>query len=143
MLDCQMLIIFFSLITLVASSDNTIVWNCKESQVQNFTIVYVFTVFQISNSTMCLALANSIANSDPKVLVSPQAIIAIEQNFDCSKTITQQQESFAVGTGYIIQLANPLNSTDVSPHLILSQEPTSYSPFKLPAAVGLRSIRSV
>lgn len=40
-----MLIIFFSLITLVASSDNTIVWNCKESQVQNFTIVYVFTVF--------------------------------------------------------------------------------------------------
>lgn len=92
---------------------------------------------------MCLALANSIANSDPKVLVSPQAIIAIEQNFDCSKTITQQQESFAVGTGYIIQLANPLNSTDVSPHLILSQELTSYSPLKLPATVGLRSIRSV
>lgn len=81
---------------------------------------------------MCLVLVNSIANSDPKVLVSPQAIIAIEQNFDCSKTITQQQESFAVGTGYTIQFANPLNNTDVSFHLILSESLLDVQRFNFP-----------
>ncbi|CAL1709006.1 unnamed protein product [Somion occarium] len=77
----------------VAQSINTIAWTCQESQFQTFTIL--------------------IANTDPKVLTQPQAIIAIENNFDCSKTITQDQASQAAGSGYTILLANPLNSTEV------------------------------
>ncbi|KAG6878180.1 hypothetical protein C0992_008515 [Termitomyces sp. T32_za158] len=50
---------------------------------------------------------------DPKVLTSPLAILSIENNFDCSKTITADQLNAAPGQGYTIQLANPLNSTDV------------------------------
>ncbi|EIN08774.1 hypothetical protein PUNSTDRAFT_52260 [Punctularia strigosozonata HHB-11173 SS5] len=77
----------------VAQSVNTILWNCQESQFQNFTIL--------------------IANSNPTILVQPQAIIAIEENFDCSKTITEQQANFTVASGYTIQLANTLNTTDI------------------------------
>ncbi|KAI0070131.1 hypothetical protein K474DRAFT_1670386 [Panus rudis PR-1116 ss-1] len=77
----------------VANSINTIAWTCKESSFQTFTIF--------------------IANSDPKVLTSPQAIIAVQNNFDCSKTITQDQANYTAGTGYSIQLANPLNSSDI------------------------------
>lgn len=40
-------------------------------------------------------------------------IIAILNNFDCSKEITQDQANQAAGTGYTILLANTLNSTDV------------------------------
>ena len=63
------------------------------------------------------------------ILAQPQAIIAIENNFDCSKTITQQQEIFPAGTGYTIQLANTLNNTDVRPgtesstHVIIDHPP--------------------
>ncbi|KAK7678697.1 hypothetical protein QCA50_018279 [Cerrena zonata] len=77
----------------VAQSINTIAWTCDQSQFQNFTIL--------------------IANSDPKVLVSPLAIVAVENNFDCSKTITQEQSSQPAASGYTILLANPLNSSQV------------------------------
>jgi hypothetical protein len=77
----------------VAKSQNNIVWTCQTSPVGNFTIL--------------------VANSDPKVLVAPIAIVAIENNFDCSKTITQDQANQAPGTGYTIQLANPFNETDI------------------------------
>ena len=62
----------------------------------------------------------SLANSNPSILVQPIAIIAIEQNYDCSKTITQQQSSQPASTGYTIQLANPLNNTDVRSFSVLA-----------------------
>ncbi|KAF9458369.1 hypothetical protein BDZ94DRAFT_1313327 [Collybia nuda] len=77
----------------VAGSQNVLTWNCKETTLQTFTAL--------------------IANKDPKVLVAPMAFIGIINNFDCSKTITQDQANQAAGTGYTIQLANPLNSTEV------------------------------
>ncbi|KAI5121434.1 hypothetical protein M0805_006195 [Coniferiporia weirii] len=77
----------------VAESANNIVWNCNESQVNNFTVL--------------------IANSNPDILVSAEAIVGIQENFDCSETLTTQQVNFTAATGYTIILANPLNSTDV------------------------------
>jgi len=77
----------------IAKSQNNIVWTCQGSPYQNFTVL--------------------IANQNPQVLTAPIAIIAVEDNFDCSKTITPDQANQPVGTGYIVQLANTLNSTDV------------------------------
>ncbi|PAV19104.1 dual-specificity kinase [Pyrrhoderma noxium] len=77
----------------VANSENNIVWNCKESQISNFTVL--------------------LSNSDPKILVSAQAIVAIQENFDCSKTLTTQQANFTAATGYRVIFANTLNSSDV------------------------------
>ncbi|THG97541.1 hypothetical protein EW026_g4470 [Hermanssonia centrifuga] len=72
----------------VAQSANTIVWTCADSPFQSFTILAISPV--------------------------PEAIIASENNFDCSQTTTAaQQLNFPVGTGYTIQFANPLNNTDV------------------------------
>lgn len=60
-------------------------------------------------------------NVDPKIFPAPLAVIAIQKNFDCSITITQDQANQPVGTGWTVLLANPLNNTDVrplnSPHL--------------------------
>ncbi|GJE86621.1 hypothetical protein PsYK624_027010 [Phanerochaete sordida] len=78
----------------VANSINTIAWTCHENtEFLNFTVL--------------------VGNTNQAVLVQPQPIIAIENNFDCSKSITTQQEIFAAGDGYFIQLANPLNNTQV------------------------------
>jgi len=77
----------------VAQSENNIVWTCDDSPYGNFTIL--------------------VANQNPAILSSPIAIVAIENNYDCSKTITQEQANQAPGTGYMIQLANILNETDV------------------------------
>ncbi|KLO16143.1 hypothetical protein SCHPADRAFT_848588 [Schizopora paradoxa] len=77
----------------VAQSSNTLLWNCQQSQVQNFTIVLI--------------------NSNSSILNGALPIVAIENNFDCSKTITQQQANLPVASNYKVQLANPLNSTDV------------------------------
>jgi len=77
----------------VAQSQNQISWTCQTSTFQTFTVL--------------------VGNTDPKVLTQPEAVIAIENNFDCSKLITQDQASQAVGTGYFVVLANPLNNTDV------------------------------
>jgi hypothetical protein len=41
------------------------------------------------------------------------AIISIENNYDCSKTITEQQVTQPAATGYTIQFANILNGTDI------------------------------
>jgi hypothetical protein len=40
-------------------------------------------------------------------------IVAIEMNYDCSKQIDANQATQTPGTGYTLQFANPLNSTDV------------------------------
>ncbi|KIM64895.1 hypothetical protein SCLCIDRAFT_1213000 [Scleroderma citrinum Foug A] len=77
----------------VAQSSNTLAWTCDTSTYSNFTVL--------------------LANSNPSILVQPIAIIAIEPNYDCSKTITQQQASQPPSTGYTVLLANPLNSSDV------------------------------
>ncbi|TCD68390.1 hypothetical protein EIP91_010899 [Steccherinum ochraceum] len=77
----------------VANSINTLAWTCQDNTHPQYTVL--------------------IANQDPKVLVQPLAIIAIQNNFDCSKTITEQQSSQPAGTGYTILLADPLNSTNV------------------------------
>ncbi|KAL5476851.1 hypothetical protein ACEPAI_3037 [Sanghuangporus weigelae] len=77
----------------VANSENNIVWTCNTSPVQNFSIL--------------------VANSNPSVLVSPLAVVAIQQNFDCSRTLTTQQVNFTTGTGYTLILADPINSTNV------------------------------
>ncbi|OJT02836.1 hypothetical protein TRAPUB_6692 [Trametes pubescens] len=77
----------------VAGSDNVVSWTCRTSPFTNFTVL--------------------IANSDPKVLTAPQAFIAQQNNFDCSKLITKDQINQAPGTGYTIQLANIFNETDI------------------------------
>ncbi|KAG1867199.1 hypothetical protein DFJ58DRAFT_742926 [Suillus subalutaceus] len=77
----------------VASSANTLSWTCSTSPYQNFTIL--------------------LTNSNPSVLSAPLAIIAVQQNYDCSETITQQQSAQPAGTGYIVQFASTLNITDI------------------------------
>jgi len=77
----------------VAQSSNTLAWTCDTSPYSNFTVL--------------------LANPDKSILEAPLAILAIEYNYDCSKTITQQQSAQPAGTGYTVQLANPFNSTDV------------------------------
>ncbi|KAM5533555.1 hypothetical protein V8D89_012771 [Ganoderma adspersum] len=77
----------------IAQSDNVVAWTCKTSPYTNFTVL--------------------IANSDPKVLVAPQAFIAQQNNFDCSKLITKDQINLTPSTGYTIQLADPFNETHV------------------------------
>ena len=56
---------------------------------------------------------DSVANSNPSLLVSPEAIIAIQPNFDCSEEVSPNQANLPVGDGYVVQFANPLNSSDV------------------------------
>ncbi|KAH7882486.1 hypothetical protein F5I97DRAFT_1987791 [Phlebopus sp. FC_14] len=77
----------------VASSQNTLAWTCDSSPYDNFTVL--------------------LTNSNPSILNAPLAIISVEYNYDCSKTITQQQAAQPAATGYTIQLANTLNGTDV------------------------------
>jgi len=77
----------------VEKSVNTLAWTCNDSPYASYT-VYV-------------------ANSDPKILPDHIAILANEPNFDCSKTITVEQQNLAAGTGYTVQLANILNGSDI------------------------------
>lgn len=78
----------------VARSTNVLEWTCREANAPaQFTVL--------------------IGNSDPTILVQPLAIIAQQNNFDCSIIITQDQANQAAGQGYTIYLANPLNNTDV------------------------------
>jgi hypothetical protein len=77
----------------VAQSLNTLAWTCSTSPYQNFTVL--------------------LANSNSAVLAAPLAIIAVQDNFDCSETITQQESAQPAGTGYIVQFASTLNSTDI------------------------------
>ncbi|KAF9220811.1 hypothetical protein BS17DRAFT_636556, partial [Gyrodon lividus] len=77
----------------VAGSANTLAWTCNTSPYTTFTVL--------------------LTNSNPSILNAPLAIIAIQQNYDCSETITQQQSSQPAATGYTVQFANPLNNTEV------------------------------
>jgi len=77
----------------VASAENNIVWTCQTSPYQNFTIL--------------------VANQNTQILSAPIAIVAIENNYDCSKIITPLQANQPVGTGYMVQFANTLNQSDI------------------------------
>lgn len=96
----------------VARSQNVLGWTCHASQYDNFTVLYVF----LHPNKLAHELTNftRIANpSTPTVLPAPLAIIGIEQNYQCSQEITQDMSNQPAGTGYLILLANPLNSSDV------------------------------
>lgn len=92
---------------------NTLSWTCHESQFTNFTVLYVSHSYLRPHGPCADSGLYSVGNTNPSILSQPQAIIAIENNFDCSKTITQEQEIFPAGSGYTILLANTLNNTDV------------------------------
>ncbi|KAJ8502025.1 hypothetical protein ONZ45_g2926 [Pleurotus djamor] len=78
----------------VAQSANVFSWTCRTNPPNNdYTVL--------------------IGNTDPTILVQPQAVISIQANADCSKEITRQQADFKPGQNYFLQLANPLNSTNV------------------------------
>ncbi|ESK93102.1 hesp-379-like protein [Moniliophthora roreri MCA 2997] len=77
----------------VAKSDNVLEWDCKSSSIQQYTVV--------------------MTNTNPTILSGPMAIIAIQNNADCSKLVTQQQMTMPAATGYKIQFANTLNQSDV------------------------------
>ncbi|KAJ3815107.1 hypothetical protein EV368DRAFT_25759, partial [Lentinula lateritia] len=71
----------------VADNENLLVWNCNESQEQTFTVLYV--------SSLSMDIAE-------------------QPNYVCSLLVTKDQMGgLPVGTGYTVQLANPLNGTDV------------------------------
>ncbi|CAE6382015.1 unnamed protein product [Rhizoctonia solani] len=76
----------------VAQSINTLRWNCEQTTYTNWTVL--------------------ITNPDVTILSGPLALIAIQWNYDCSKTITPG-EQLKPATGYVMQFANALNSTDV------------------------------
>jgi len=80
----------------VAKSTNVLSWDCQSQQasdINNFTVL--------------------ISNINPAIFPAALAIIAIQQNFQCSITISQNQADQPAGTGNILLFANPLNNTDV------------------------------
>ncbi|KAI0088748.1 hypothetical protein BDY19DRAFT_945644 [Irpex rosettiformis] len=76
----------------VASSINVVSWTCQTSPFASFSVV--------------------LANQDPTKWPA-LTIISIENNFDCSKTITAEQQAAPAGTGYLVQFVSINNSTDV------------------------------
>jgi len=77
----------------VAKSQNVLQWTCHDTNITQFTVL--------------------ISNTDPKIAVAPLAIIGVQNNFDCSLIITQDQANQPAGTGWLVLLANILNQTDV------------------------------
>jgi len=77
----------------LVGSDNNLIWTCAESTFPTFTV--------------------SIANSNISLLTATTAIIAIQQNFDCSQTIASTLQTAPIGDGYTIQLGNPLNASQI------------------------------
>jgi len=77
----------------VAKSQNVMDWDCNSTQA---IAAKVFTVLILSPGA-----------------AAALAIIAMQQNADCSKIITQDQANQPAGQGYLLLLANPANNTDV------------------------------
>ncbi|KAJ3932300.1 MAG: hypothetical protein NXY57DRAFT_129559 [Lentinula lateritia] len=91
----------------VADNENLLVWNCNESQEQTFTVLYV-SFLSLESPSFFL---NRVNNPN---MASALAIIAEQPNYVCSLLVTKDQMGgLPVGTGYVVQLANPLNGTDV------------------------------
>jgi hypothetical protein len=77
----------------VAKSQNVLAWSCQDTTITNFTVL--------------------VSNTSPTIAVAPLAIIAIQDNFDCSVVITQDEADQPAGTGWTILLADPFNETNV------------------------------
>ncbi|KDR72728.1 hypothetical protein GALMADRAFT_252944 [Galerina marginata CBS 339.88] len=77
----------------VAKSQNLLTWTCKDTTIATFTVL--------------------VGNTNIQVQAAPIAIIGIQNNFDCSINISQDQANQAPGTGWQVLLANPLNNTEV------------------------------
>ncbi|KAH9941202.1 uncharacterized protein BXZ73DRAFT_75165 [Epithele typhae] len=77
----------------LVGSDNVVSWTCTTNTIPQFTVL--------------------VQNSNPSVLNSPLAIIAQQNNFDCSKLVTKDLVNLPVATGYQILFANTLNSSDI------------------------------
>ncbi|TRM55948.1 hypothetical protein BD626DRAFT_521228 [Schizophyllum amplum] len=77
----------------VAQSTNNIIWTCEDSPYSNFSVY--------------------LSNTDVNILSGPIGIIAVQENYDCSKMITQQQAAQPAGKGYKVLLTDTLNSTHV------------------------------
>jgi hypothetical protein len=105
--------IFYSIT--VAKSTNVLAWDCTASQAiadNNFTVLCVLSII---SGTPSLQLTHiSINNVDPKIFQGPLAVIAMQNNADCSIVVSQNQVSQPANTGYIITMADPLNNTHVS-----------------------------
>jgi len=76
----------------VADSQNTLSWSCKTSPYTNWTVL--------------------ITNQTPTTFNGPLALIAVQYNYDCSKTMIPGAELKAA-TGYVMNFANTLNSSDI------------------------------
>jgi len=77
----------------VAQSQNLLAWTCQNTTIGNFTVL--------------------VSNTTPTILDAPLAIIAMQDNFDCSIIVGQSVGNLPAGSGYQVLLANPLNITDV------------------------------
>jgi hypothetical protein len=77
----------------VAESQNTMSWDCKNSPASQFTVL--------------------IMNTNPSVLSGRLAFIAQQDNTDCSKLIDKTQINQTPATGYILQFADVLNSSNI------------------------------
>ena len=89
-------------------------WACHNLTFATFTVLCVLSVI---SSTLRLQLTHthiSIQNQDPKVLAGPLAILAIQQNYDCSITVSENVVNQAPASGYTLSFANPINITEVS-----------------------------
>ncbi|KIY47122.1 hypothetical protein FISHEDRAFT_45945 [Fistulina hepatica ATCC 64428] len=77
----------------VADSSNVISWSCEASPYSNFSIY--------------------LSNTNVDILTGPIGIIAVQENYDCSKEVTQQQADQPAATGYSILFTNPLNTSQI------------------------------
>jgi len=98
------------------------------------------TVLLLSNILSCMSLPFlysflvidqflpcSITNPDKTILPDRMAIIAQQNNFDCSKLISQDQANQPAAKGYTIQLADTLNSSHVSISVFVFRQTAAYS----------------
>lgn len=126
----------------VAQSQNLISWTCKDTTVASFTILCVQTFGSYPYFTY--TLLSSVGNQDPKISVAPLAIIPVQQNFQCSILVTQDQANQAAGTGWQIFFADILNITNVSLYPSCSapspiNEDCSFYPSILPSPTPSKS----
>jgi len=77
----------------VDQSDNTLVWNCNDSGVTAFNVL--------------------LYNPNVNLLPSALPIISNLNNYVCEKDITKDLFSLTAGTGYVIQLTDILNDTNI------------------------------
>jgi hypothetical protein len=113
---------------LVANSMNMIAWTCHDNPYNNFTIVFALSLSLMRYLLTPLSLLR-MANNNTALLTAPQPIVSVESNYDCSKSIAANQATQLPGTGYYLQFANALNSTDVCTCYSLKRSKLTAPPF--------------